>query len=99
MEQFLLNFHHFPLPEGVKLSAEEFVAVNQQWQNYIGSIAGKGLFVGTQRLDQAGSIIHPDGSITNAVNEGKGLIVGTLTLKANSLFVIVWRKENFGKNT
>ncbi len=85
MEQFLLNFHHFPIPAGVKPSAEEFEAINKQWQNYIGGIAAQGLFVGTQRLDQAGSIIHPDGSVTAAVNEGKGLVVGTLTLKANSL--------------
>ena len=85
MKQFLLNFHHFPIPAEVKPTAEEFEAINKQWQDYIGGIAAQGLFVGTQRLDQAGSLVHPDGSITDAVNEGKGLIVGTLTLKASSL--------------
>lgn len=85
MEQFLLNFHHFPIPAGAKPSAKEFEAVNKQWQGYIGGIAGQGIFVGTQRLDQAGSIVHPDGTITGAISEGKGLIVGTLTLKANNL--------------
>lgn len=85
MEQFLLNFHHFPLPADAKISAEELDTVNKQWQDYIGSIAGQGNFLGTQRLGQAGSVVHPDGSVVPAVHEGKGLIVGTLTLKAASL--------------
>lgn len=85
MTQFHLNFHHFPLPANAKPTAAEFEAVNKQWQKYIGGIAGQGKFVATQRLDQAGSIIGPDGKITNAIAEGKGLIVGTLTLQAKSL--------------
>ncbi len=85
MEQFLLVFHHFPLSEAAKPSAEVVAVVNQQWQNYIGGIAGQGLFVSTQRLDQAGSHVLPDGSLVPVVNEGKNLIVGTLTVKASSL--------------
>lgn len=85
MEQFLLNFHHFPLPADFKPSAEELAAVNQQWQGYIGGIAAQGKFVATARLDQAGSILGPDGSISNAVTVDRGLIVGTLTLKATNL--------------
>lgn len=85
MEQFLLNFHHFPIPQGVTPSAKEFEAVNKQWQSYIGGIAGQGVFIGTQRLGQTGSIVHPGGAVTNAINDGQELIVGTLTLKANNL--------------
>ncbi len=85
MAQFLLNFHHFPLPKNVVPTPAEFEAVNKQWQTYIGGIARQGKFVGTQRLDQAGTIIGPDGKLTNPVTEGKGLVVGTLTLEANSL--------------
>ncbi len=66
MTQYHLNFHHLPIPAGVKPSAAEFEAINKQWQKYIGGIASQGKFVGTQRLDQAGSIIGPDGKVTNA---------------------------------
>lgn len=85
MTQYHLNFHHFPIPAGVQPSAAEYEAINKQWQKYIGGIASQGKFVGTQRLDQAGSIIGPDGKVTSAVAEGKGLIVGTLTLQAKNL--------------
>ncbi len=85
MTQYHLNFHHFPIPAGVKPSPKEFEAINKQWQKYIGQIAGQGKFVGTQRLEQRGSIIGPDGKVTDAVAEGKGLIVGTLTLQAENL--------------
>ncbi len=85
MTQYHLNFHHFPLPASAKPSAEEFENINKQWQKYIGGIAGQGRFIGTQRLEQAGSIIGPDGKVTNAVADGKGLIVGTLTLHATNL--------------
>jgi hypothetical protein len=85
MSQYLLNFHHFPLPAEAKPTAEEFEAVNKQWQGYIGGIAGQGKFVSTQRLGQAGSIISPSGTVADVVEDGKGLIVGTLTLEADSL--------------
>ncbi len=85
MAQFLLNFHHFPLPKNATPTAAEFEAVNKQWQSFIGGIAGQGKFVGTQRLDQAGTVISPDGKLTSAVTDGKGLIVGTLTLEAENL--------------
>jgi hypothetical protein len=85
MVQYLLNFHHFPFPADAKPTAEEFEAVNKQWQGYIGGIVAQGKFVGTQRLGQAGSIISPMGAVTDVVAEGKGLIVGTLTLQADSL--------------
>ena len=85
MSQYLLNFHHFPLSADAQPTAEEFEAINQQWQGYIGGIAGQGKFVGTYRLEQSGSIIHPTGSVTDVVAEGKGLIVGSLTLQADSL--------------
>ncbi|MBC7887459.1 MAG: transcription initiation protein [Ferruginibacter sp.] len=85
MGQFLLNFHHFPLPKNVVPTEAEFEAINKQWQDYIGGIAGQGKFVGTQRLDQEGTIIGPDGKLSNAVTDGKGLVVGTLTIEADSL--------------
>lgn len=85
MAQYLLNFHHFPVPAEMKPSPEEFEAVNQQWQNYIGGISAQGKFIGTQRLGQEGSIISPAGMITDVVSADKGLIVGTLTLEAESL--------------
>lgn len=85
MEQFLLNFHHFPLPVDVKPSKAEFEAVNKQWQDYIGGIAMQGRLVGTQRLDQSGTVVGPGGQLSEAIREGQGLIVGTLTVKAASL--------------
>lgn len=85
MAQFLLIFHHFPLPEHAAPTPAEFESVNKQWQDYIGGIAGRGKFVGTQRLDQAGTIIGPDTTLSNAVTHGKSLIVGTLTLEAQTL--------------
>lgn len=85
MAQYLLNFHHFPVPAGMKPTPEEFETVNQQWKNYIGGIVGQGKFISTQGLGQEGSIISPAGMISDVVSEDKGLIVGTLTLEAESL--------------
>ncbi|MEO5891924.1 MAG: YciI family protein [Ferruginibacter sp.] len=82
MGQFLLIFHHYPLPKNAIAAPAEFKAINRQWENYIGAIAAQGKFVGTQRLDQAGTIIGPDGTLTNAVIDGKGLVAGTLTIEA-----------------
>lgn len=85
MTHYHLNFHHFPIPAEVKPSPSELETVNLQWQKFIGGIAKQGKFVGTQRLEQVGSIIKPDGKVINAVTDGKGLIVGTLTISAETL--------------
>jgi hypothetical protein len=85
MTQYLLNFHHFPIPVDRKPSPSEMEAVNQQWQHYIGGLAVQGKFVSTQRVEQAGSFVGPDGTLTDVVVEGKGLVVGNLTLQAKSL--------------
>jgi hypothetical protein len=85
MAKFLMNFHHFPLPADFSPAPEEAAAVNLQWQQYIGGIAAQGRFVDTQRLDQAGGILGPDGLVTPVVQENRGLIVGTLTVEADDL--------------
>jgi hypothetical protein len=84
MTNYHLNFHHFPIPAEVKPTASELEAMNLQWQKFIGEIARQGKFVGTQRLDQVGYIVSPDGKVANAITDGKGLIVGTLTLSADT---------------
>lgn len=85
MTQYLLNFHHFSLPADAIPSPGEMEAINRQWQAYIGGLASQGKFVSTQRVEQAGSFVGPDGTRTNVVSDGKGLVVGTLTLQADSL--------------
>ncbi|WP_166444521.1 YciI family protein [Dyadobacter bucti] len=85
MAQYLLNFHHFPLSPENKPSASDMEAVTAHWQHFIADIARQGKFIGTQRLDQSGSILGPGGQVQDAVKDGHGLVVGTLTLEAQDL--------------
>jgi hypothetical protein len=81
MAQYLLNFHHFPVPQGNGTAPENLKPASQQWQNYIGGIAGQGKYRHT--TFGAGRSISPAGTITDVVSDDKGLIVGTLTLETS----------------
>lgn len=68
-------------------STEEQQTHMQGWQQWIGSMAEQGKFIGGERLYPHGSTIHPGGSkVTDRpLAEAKELVGGYLLVKANSL--------------
>lgn len=72
---------------GEKPSAEQMQAVMSHWQNWIGDIAARGNYVGTNRLYSEGSKTLKPGNviIDGPYAEVKEIIGGYLIVKANNL--------------
>lgn len=86
MTEFMMIFRNAYTPD-VKLSPEQMQESVKQWQDWIGSIAAQGKFVGTTRLSSVGAkIMKPNNIITDGpYMELKEIVGGSLTVKADSM--------------
>jgi hypothetical protein len=86
MKEYMMIFRNEKKEGGEKPSAEQMQAVMKQWQNWIGGIAAKGKYSGTNRLISEGKTIKPNKVVTDGPYvEAKEMIGGYLIVKANSL--------------
>ncbi|MBC7887612.1 MAG: transcription initiation protein [Ferruginibacter sp.] len=85
MKEFMMIFRNEKVEGGELPSAEQMQAVMNQWQNWIGNIAAKGNFSGTNRLDSEGKTLKPNEvSIDGPYAEVKEMVGGYLVVKANT---------------
>ena len=86
MKEFMMIFRNEKKPGGEMPSAEQMQVAVKQWQNWIGEIAAKGKYSGTNRLLPEGKTIKPNKVITDGPYvEAKEVIGGYLIVKANTL--------------
>ncbi|MCF6401341.1 YciI family protein [Chitinophaga filiformis] len=86
MKEFLMIFRNEKRDGGAAPSAEQMQLVMKEWQNWIGSIASQGKFLGTNRLYSEGSTLLPDGTVLDGpYAELKEVVGGYLLVKAESL--------------
>ncbi len=86
MKEFMLIFRNEKQSGGQAPSAEQMLAVLKQWKNWIGGIAAKGKYSGTNRLLSEGKTIKPNNLITDGpYTEGKEIVGGYLIVKANTM--------------
>lgn len=85
MKEFLMIFRSEQMDYS-KLSPEQTQAILKQWQDWMGGIAAKGNFGGTNRLFPEGKTIKPNKVVSDGpYMEGKELIGGYLIVKADSI--------------
>ncbi|MEO5572519.1 MAG: YciI family protein [Bacteroidia bacterium] len=86
MKEYMMIFRNEKNEGTEKPSAEQMQMVMKQWQNWIGGIAEKGNYSGTNRLLSEGKTIRPGKAITDGPYvEAKEVVGGYLVVKANSL--------------
>jgi hypothetical protein len=86
MKEYLLVFRNEKKEGGEKPSAEQMQAMMKQWQSWIGGIAAKGKYSGTNRLLPEGKTIKPGKVVTDGPYvEAKEVIGGYLIVKASSI--------------
>jgi hypothetical protein len=86
MKEYMMIFRNEKANVHATLPEEQMKAVMQQWQNWIGGLAAKGTYSGTNRLLPEGKTIKPGNIITDGpYAEGKEVVGGYLVVKANSL--------------
>ena len=84
MKEYMMIFRNEKKDD--KPSAEQMNTMMQQWQSWIGGIAAKGNYSGTNRLLPEGKTIRSNKAITDGPYvEGKEMIGGYLIVKANSI--------------
>jgi hypothetical protein len=85
MKEFLMIFRSEKMDHSA-MPAEQSQAIMKQWQDWIGAIAAKGKFSGTNRLMAEGKTIRSNKVISDGpYMEGKELIGGYMIVKAGSL--------------
>ena len=86
MKEFIMIFRNDSFPEE-KLTPEGMVAVSQQWENWISSIAAQNKLVARgARLGSEGCTIQPNNVITNGpYAEIKEIIGGYSIIRADSV--------------
>lgn len=86
MKEYMLIFRNEKVNVHAELPEEQMKAVMQQWQKWIGDIAAKGQFGGTNRLLPEGKTIKPGNVITDGpYAEVKEVVGGYLIVKAKSI--------------
>ena len=86
MKEYMMIFRNEKKEGGEMPPAEQMQAMVKQWQSWIGGIAAKGKYSGTNRLLPEGKTIKPNKVVTDGPYvEGKEMVGGYLVVKANSL--------------
>ncbi|GAB3270946.1 YciI family protein [Larkinella harenae] len=88
MEKFMLIFHGPQTDEEAfqEMSPDEFQAVIEKWNTWIGGIEAQGKMLGTDALLPAGKVLSNKGqTVTDGpFTEGKEIVGGYLLLNAES---------------
>jgi hypothetical protein len=85
MKEFLMLFRSDPAVMAA-FTPEKMASVMQQWQSWMGDLAARDQFVGTNRLFAEGKTVSPGNIITDGpFAEGKEIVGGYMLLKAASL--------------
>jgi hypothetical protein len=85
MKEFLMIFRSEKMDYS-KLTPEQTQSILKQWQDWMGGIASKGQFVGTNRLFPEGKTVKANKVVSDGpYMEGKELIGGYLIVNAESL--------------
>ncbi|CDF80271.1 YCII domain protein [Formosa agariphila KMM 3901] len=93
LKEFMLLFRMSPSNE--QPTVEQMATMQNQWKNYIGSIASQAKLVNTSRLGFKGSCINPKGQISNNIYiSDNQTLSGNMVVKAISL----QEAENLAKN-
>ena len=86
MKEYMMIFRNETAENEAKPSDGQMQAVMKLWQDWIGGLAAKGKFVGTNRLLPEGRTIKPNKVVTDGPYiEGKEVIGGYLIVKADSM--------------
>jgi hypothetical protein len=86
MKEYMLIFRNEKKDTDVKPSEEQMNTMMHQWQTWIGGIAEKGKYSGTNRLLPEGKTIRSNKVITDGPYvEAKEVVGGYLIVKANSI--------------
>ncbi len=86
MNEYMMIFRNEKKENDAKPSAEQMKAMIKQWQDWIGGIAAKGKYSGTNRLLPEGKTVKPGKIISDGpFIEGKEMVGGYLIVKTNSL--------------
>lgn len=84
LKEFMLLFRMTPSNE--RPTAEQIATMQNQWKNYIGSIASQAKLVSTSRLGFEGSYINAQGQISNDIYVADNKILsGNMIVKATNL--------------
>ena len=86
MKEYMMIFRNEKSDGSAKPSEEQMHTMMKQWQTWIGDIAAKGKYSGTNRLLPEGKTIRSNKIITDGPYvEAKEMIGGYLIVKANSI--------------
>lgn len=84
LNEYMLLFRMTPNNE--QPTAEQIATMQNQWKNYIGSIASQAKLVNTSRLGFEGSCINPKGQISNNIYiSDNQTLSGNMVVKATNL--------------
>lgn len=93
LQEFMLLFRMTPSNE--RPTAEQIATMQNQWKNYIGSIASQAKLVSTSRLGFEGSCLNPQGQVSNNIYVADNeMLSGNMIVKAMNLT----EAENLAKN-
>lgn len=93
LQEFMLLFRMTPSTQ--KPTPEQIASMQNQWKNYIGSIASQAKLVSTVRLGFEGSCINPQGQISDNIYVADNEILsGNMIVKATNLT----EAQNLAKN-
>lgn len=93
LKEFMLLFRMTPSNE--QPTAEQMTTMQNQWKNYIGSIASQAKLVNTSRLEFEGSFINSKGQVSNNIYiSDNQTLSGNMVVKAKNL----QEAENLAKN-
>jgi hypothetical protein len=86
MKEYMMIFRNEKNENAPMPSPEQMNEAVKQWQSWIGGIAAKGKFSGTNRLMDEGKTLKANKIVTDGPYvEGKEMVGGYLIVKANSL--------------
>lgn len=93
LQEFMLLFRMTPSNE--RPTAEQIATMQNQWKNYIGSIASQAKLVSTSRLGFEGSCIDSQGQTSNNIYiSNNEMLSGNMVVKATNLT----EAQNLAKN-
>lgn len=84
MTKFMMLFRHIP-NSATEPSTEDMSGEIKKWQDWIGSIAAQGKFIGTNQLQDSGKMLSPEHVITDGpYTEVKEIVGGYMMVKAEN---------------
>ena len=85
MKEFMMIFRGTGMGD-YQPSQEEIQASIKQWQDWIGSIAAQGKFIGTNQLGFEGKVVKPGNVVTDGpYTELKEIVGGYIIVKTDSV--------------